>query len=216
MPVDFSLIGQKRPQKQNFSLFSRQNLYLVLGEKFLSRILVTITVLNTEREKMATTTALGSGTTNNDTGRVVQGNPSSSRFTNLSLATTASDSEKHGSPTQSSTLGNTVGISGRAFGKTRANQYIIQSFSTKIAGVTDTTFKSTASFQNPKFKKIETMKTGFLSASAWTSVSEDLPVYTHTQSAKTMSGGTDYAATTTKRLTYQTGSNTPVTTTTNY
>lgn len=168
---------------------------------------------------MATQTAIGSGTTNNDTGRVVQGNPSGSRFVNLSLASTASDNHKHGSATESSTLGNTTGISGRTFGKTRAGQYIIRGFSTKVAGVTDTTFRSPghpSTVGAVSFAKIETLKTGFLSASSWTSVSEDLPAYTHTQSAKTMSGGTDNAASRTKRLTYQTGSNTPVTTTTTY
>lgn len=168
---------------------------------------------------MASTYAVASTGTNNDTGRVVQGNPSGSKFVNLSLADTASDSHKNGSPTVSSTLGNRAGISGRAFGKTRAGQYIIRSFSTKIAGVTDNTFRSPgrpSTVGEVSFAKIETMKTGFLSASSWTSVSEDLPAYTHTQSAKTMSGGTDEAASRTKRLTYQTGSNTPVTTTTSY
>jgi hypothetical protein len=168
---------------------------------------------------MASTHAVAATGTKNDTGRVVQGNPSGTRFVNLSLANTASDNHKHGSPTVSATLGNTTGITGRTFGKTRAGQYIIRGFSTKVAGVTDTTFRSPghpATVGAVSFSKIETMKTGFLSASAWTSVSEDLPAYTHTQSAKTMSGGTDNAASRTKRLTYQTGSNTPVTTTTTY
>jgi len=165
---------------------------------------------------MASTYAVADTGTNNDSGRVVQGNPSGTRFVNLALVDTATDSHKHGLPTQSATLGTTVAISGRTFSKTRAGQYIIQSFSTKIAGVADTTFRSPASFQNPKFKKIETVKTGFLSASSWTSVSKELPAYTHTVSAKTSAMGTDYAASTTKRLTYQTGSNTPVTTTTTY
>lgn len=168
---------------------------------------------------MATQTAIGSGTTNNDTGRVMGGNPSGSKFVDLAIADSATESEKNGSATESSTLGNTTGISGRTFGKTRAGQYIIRGFSTKVAGVTDTTFRSPghpSTVGAVSFSKIETLKTGFLSASSWTSVSEDLPAYTHTQSAKTMSGGTDNAASRTKRLTYQTGSNTPVTTTTTY
>lgn len=168
---------------------------------------------------MATTTAMGSGSTNNDTGRVVTGNPSGTRFVNLAIADSATDNHKHGAPTVSATLGNQAGIAGRAFAKTRAGQYIIRGFSTKVAGVTDNTFRSPghpSTAVAPSFAKLETLKTGFLSASAWTSVSEDLPAYTHTQSAKTMSAGTDNAASRTKRLTYQTGSNTPVTTTTTY
>jgi hypothetical protein len=143
---------------------------------------------------MASTHAVAATGTKNDTGRVIQGNPTGTRFVNLSLVDTASDSQKHGSPTVSATLGNQAGISGRAFAKTRAGQYIIRGFSTKVAGVTDNTFRSPghpSTAVAPSFAKLETLKTGFLSASAWTSVSKDLPTYTHTQSAKTMSAGTD-------------------------
>jgi hypothetical protein len=165
---------------------------------------------------MASQTATGSGSTNNNTGRVLGGNPSGTTFTDLTLATNATDARNTGAPVANST-DTQASISGRAFAKTRAGQYIINGFSTKIAGVADTALSSPGSTAvNPKFSKLETVKTGFLKTLSWTSVSVDLPVYTKTQSPKTVSMGTDNSATTTKRITFQNGSNVPVTTTTSY
>ena len=169
---------------------------------------------------MATITATGSGTTNNNTGKVLQGgNIAGSKFTSLTLGTTADDARKHGLPTVSATLGNQAAISGRGFAYIAGGQYIIRSFSTKIAGVTDNTFRcpghpSTAI--TPKFAKLETVKTGFLKSSSWTSVGKELPTYTHTTSAQTVAMGADTGATTAQRLTYLTGSNVPVTTVRDY
>jgi hypothetical protein len=168
---------------------------------------------------MATQTATGSGSTNNDTGRVLSGNPSGTRFVDLTNAASATDNHKQGLPTESSTLGNTTGISGRAFSKTRAGQYIIRSFSTKVAGVTDTTFRSPghpSTAVAPSFAKIETVKTGKLTKSEWDSTAAESMTVNFTQSAKTVAMGTDQAASRTKRLTFQSGSNTPTTTVTSY
>jgi hypothetical protein len=162
---------------------------------------------------MATTTATG-GVKNNDSGRVVQGgNITSGRFATLAVRDTVSNSDKNGTVTESTTLGNIKANSGRTFAKTNAGQYIILTYTKFLGGVADTTLDTPAQGRTPDFPKIETAKTGFLRAMSWTSLNVDAPAYTFTQSPKTLSMGTDNAAVTTHRITYLQNGTTPTTNT---
>lgn len=163
---------------------------------------------------MATTTVIGSGTTNNDKGTIRNGG-------------TIAQSSKWNSTRVGDTK-NTLSTTGPKFGTTAlakirstgtfavmaTGAYIMMKVTTLLAGLSNATLQSGAADKGNRraIHKVESMRTTFLSGLSWAS---DLnqPVYTMTKSDKNTSYGTDDAASPTLaipgELTYLPGGNTP-------
>jgi len=127
----------------------------------------------------------------------------------VTLANTAT---QYGSqrPVVSSTLGIQKANNSGTFAKMTAGNYVIIGVSQTLAGLTNTTLKASKSFSHNPKHRLTTVNTGFLRALSWTSLNVDLPTYTATQSASTVTMGADNFE---GKLTYFEGKPVPVTTT---
>lgn len=107
---------------------------------------------------MATTKPVSGSVQKNDGATILHaGNIASSRFTNLSLATTNAGDEQYGSkvveavsPAESSNIGTLRPLSGGAFAQMETGEYLIRSYSTRIAQTTNNILLGGASDTNSR------------------------------------------------------------------
>lgn len=155
---------------------------------------------------MAQTTVIGGQPTRNNGACVLNGNSQdTSRVSeNLTLATSAKFTHQNGLPVVSSANGTAKAVSAGTFAETEAGNYIIIGVSANLGGVATTAFNSSKKdVYSRGYHKLEGQKTGWLK----TLTIDSTNGVSYTQSAKTLSFGTDNA--TLKRLTYMDGSPNP-------
>lgn len=139
--------------------------------------------------------AVSNTSTKNDRGVIRRGgNIASSRFTAKNVL---GESEYVFSGNKLTNLsGLAKSVSAGTFAVLTKAKYVIRKVTTTLAGVANTAILSGASdFGNRiAIKKVESMRTTFLSSLSWTADNDGMPTYAFTKSQKNTAYGNDHAA----------------------